>query len=147
MIFLTAVFTIGNVTWTVFQYIWFKDCSSSLTMMIITTIVNVLFYGLIFLRTREDASIFTSSVVVSYVLYLQWSALSSSPTEECNPFYETNVNTTLQILGGLFFTMISLLVISSASKSGEETNLTAQVNGHLIEHDEDHQDLEEIEPL
>ena len=82
-----------------------------------------------------------------YVLYLQWSALSSSPTEECNPFYETNVNTTLQILGGLFFTMISLLVISSASKSGEETNLTAQVNGHLIEHDEDHQDREEIEPL
>jgi Serine incorporator (Serinc) len=94
-------------------------------MMIITTIVNVLFYGLIFLRTREDASIFTSSVVVAYVLYLQWSALSSSPTEHCNPFYETNVNTTLQILGGLFFTMMSLLVISSSSKSGEEKNLTA----------------------
>jgi hypothetical protein len=70
LIFLTVVFTIGNVTWTVYQYIWFKDCSSSLTMMIITTIVNILFYGLIFLRTREDASIFTSSVVVAYVLYL-----------------------------------------------------------------------------
>ena len=124
MIFLTAVFTIGNVTWTVFQYIWFKDCSSSLTMMIITTIINILFYVAVFLKTREDASIFTSSVVVAYVLYLQWSALSSSPDSECNPFFETNVNTTLQIVGGLFFTMISLLVISSSSKSGEEKNLT-----------------------
>lgn len=138
LIFLTILFTIGNVTWTVYQYIWFKDCSSSVTMMIVTTIVNILFYGLVFLRAREDASIFTSSVVVFYVLYLQWSALASSPDQECNPFFETNVNTTLQIVGGLFFTMISLVVISSSSKSGEETNLTTKVNGHLIEHDEEH---------
>ncbi len=43
--------------------------------------------------------------------------------------------------------MISLLVISSSTKSGDETNLTAKVNNHLIENDEEHQDDEEIEPL
>ena len=43
--------------------------------------------------------------------------------------------------------MIALAVISSSSKSGEEKNLTTQINGHLIENDEEHQDQEEIEPL
>jgi hypothetical protein len=90
-------------------------------MMIVTLVVNTIFYGLVLLRTREDASIFTSSVVVAYILYLQWSALSSRPTEEYNPFYDTNANITLQILGGLFFTLISLLMILSSSKTDEET--------------------------
>ena len=107
-------------------------------MMVVTNIVNILFYGLVLLRARQDASIFTSSIVVAYVLYLQWSAFASNPDSKCNPFYETNLNTTLQILGSLFFTMISLLVISSSSKSGQETNLTAKVNSHLIENDDDH---------
>ncbi len=89
-------------------------------MMIVTLVLNIIFYGIVVLRTREDASIFTSSVVVAYILYLQWSALSSSPTEECNPFYDTNANITLQILGGLFFTFISLLMILSSSKTDEE---------------------------
>ena len=90
-------------------------------MMIVTLVVNNIFYGLVLLRTREDASIFTSSVVVAYILYLQWSALSSSPIEECNPFYDIYANVVFKILAGLFFTLISLLMILSSSKTDEET--------------------------
>jgi hypothetical protein len=52
--------------------------------MTVTVISVLVSYAIVFLRTREDASILTSSVVSSYLLYLQWSALASRNNETCN---------------------------------------------------------------
>jgi serine incorporator 1/3 len=86
IIFITALITIGNLTWIVFQYIWFSNCGSNNAIMTVTLVAAIASYAIVFFRTREDASLLTSSIVVSYLLYLQWSALASSPTTECNPF-------------------------------------------------------------
>jgi Serine incorporator (Serinc) len=77
IIFITAVFTIGNVVFAIFQYIWFSGCSTNVVIMTITVISSVASYVVVFFRTREDASILTSSVVSAYLFYLQWSALAS----------------------------------------------------------------------
>ena len=69
--------TTGNITWIVYQYIEFGGCSKNVWIITLTVVAAVLMYGLILLRTRNDASALTSSIVLAYCLYLQWSALSS----------------------------------------------------------------------
>lgn len=58
------------------QYQTFK-CGNLITLMTITLVAVVLMHGLILLRPRKDASILTSSIASVYILYLQWTALSS----------------------------------------------------------------------
>ena len=149
IIFLTLTLTAGNITWMVYQYIWYKECGSNSTMMSITLAACVFFYVIVFFRTREDASMLTSSIVVSYSLYLQWSALASKPDIVCNPFINSNTNTTMQIIAGLSFTFMSLAIISSTTKSEDKSNLTTKMNGHLMENEEGKGGVvdEELEPL
>ena len=92
LISLTALFTAGNIVWIVFQYILFgaKTCTYNNWQMSITCICGFLMYALVLLKARHDASIFTSSLVLTYCLYLQWVALSSNPYKDglCNPYYD-----------------------------------------------------------
>lgn len=70
MLFMTGLITIGNIVFIVFQYIWFSGCGSNNVIMAITLISGIVSYAIVFYRTREDASILTSSIVVAYLLYL-----------------------------------------------------------------------------
>lgn len=70
IILLTSLITIGNLTWLVYQYIWYHDCGYNNAIITITLVASIAFYIIVFLRTREDASILTSSIVVTYILYL-----------------------------------------------------------------------------
>jgi Serine incorporator (Serinc) len=94
--------------------------------MTVTLVASIASYAVVFFRTRQDASILTSSIVVSYLLYLQWSALSSRPNDSCNPFQNSAANTVMQIVAGGFVTAISLMVISSTTKKSD--NLTTKMN-------------------
>ena len=145
VIVLTALFSIGNVVWLVFQYIWFSGCATNNIVMTITLVACIASYAVVFFRTREDASILTSSIVVSYLLYLQWSAMASRPNDQCNPFENSSTNTILQIVVGAFITIISLMVISSTTKKSDKDNLTTRINQPLMENDED--DHERLEPV
>jgi hypothetical protein len=103
--------------------------------MIITLVAGILMYGLVLLKTREDASMFTSSLVLSYVLYLQWSAFSSNENPQCNPFSinvinptnNAKANTISMMCFGLFFTFASLLAISMSTKKADEDNMETAV--------------------
>lgn len=135
LISLTLILFGGNITWIVFQYIEFSNsfCGWNWWQMTITCVAAVAMYGLVLLRTRKDASIFTSSLVLTYVLYLQWSALSSNPNLECNPYVSAAWNTTFLMIMGMVFTFISLLIISAATFKEEKTyeandNAQAAVN-------------------
>ena len=82
--------------------------------MIMTMLIGIGMYVIVFFKTRDDASLFTSSLVFSYHLYLQWSALASDDDEHCNPFFTgTSSATTMQVILGLFFTILSLFVIAA----------------------------------
>ena len=93
---LFLVLTGGNVTWIVFQFIEFgnEGCGGNITFMIITCILSLFMYVIVVFRTREDASLLTSAIVVAYNLYLQWSAMSSNPDQTCNPYTQSAGNTT-----------------------------------------------------
>ena len=93
LIGLTVVITLGDVVWLVYQYIWYHSCGYNTAIITVTLIASISFYVLVLLRTREDASILTSAIVVTYLLYLQWSALASNPDAECNPFGQSGDNT------------------------------------------------------
>ena len=70
LIVLFITMTVGNVVWIVYQFIEFSGCGGNIAIMVITCVLALIFYGVVLLRTREDASMFTSSLVVSYCLYL-----------------------------------------------------------------------------
>jgi len=131
LISLFSILTIGNVVWIVYQFIEFGGCSGNLTILIITAIAGFLMYVLVLIKTRDDASMFTSSLVLSYCLYLQWSAMSSNSNATCNPFSPNSTsglnwtaNTVMMMIFGLIFTFSSLFVISATTKKEEEENLT-----------------------
>lgn len=84
LIGLTLSLFVGNVIWIWIMFDTFSGCIFNVWQMCFTTVMGVLMYALVLVRTRDDASIFTSSLVLTYNLYLQWSALSSKPKEECN---------------------------------------------------------------
>lgn len=113
--------------------------------MWVTIIGIVLMYGLVVQTTRPDASILTSSIAASYLLYLQWSALSSNDNSVNNKNFGSSSNTTLQIFAGLSFTIICLVIISSSSKKADDTNIAATASGHLVEAEEDLDDKQDIE--
>lgn len=94
-------------------------------------------YGLVLLRSRDDASILTSGVASSYVLYLQWTALSSGTDPDGNVNLNSRALVIWQIWLGIFFTVIPLFTVSASTKSDDETSVTAEAGGHLLEKKED----------
>lgn len=127
LIVLFFLFTGANITWLVFQYINFSGCGGNVAIMITTTIIGTAMYGLVLLRTRSDASVFTSSLVYFYCLFLQWSAFSSDTTDTCNPFNPNSnsgknarANTISMMVIGLLFVFASLLVVASITKHEDE---------------------------
>jgi len=136
LIGLTLALTAGNIFWIVWQYIQF-ECGYNIAIMTITCVGVVAMYGLVLVRSRTDASIFTSSIAALYCLYLQWSALASSSDAACNPLGGRKSTVVTQILLGLFFTVIALSVISGSTKSASEGALTSEVGGHMMEKGED----------
>jgi len=115
LVIIFFVLTGGNITWIVFQFIEFGSCTGNNWIMSFTLIAGVLMYGLVILKTRDDASMLTSAIVLSYCLYLQWSALSSDNDNNCNPYTESAANTMTLLVFGCFFTFTSLLVISAST--------------------------------
>ena len=132
-LFLTGI----SLGWLGMQYYWYHGCGYNNIIISITILAGIAFFVIVFLRTREDASILTSSIVLLYVSYLQWSALAANPNQTCNPFGDSSVNTVMQIVLGLFFTFISLIVISGSTKKSDENNLTTRANNHMMEDEED----------
>lgn len=59
----------ANLFWIVLQYIQFKK-GANITFMTITAVGVAAMYGLVLLRARKDASVLTSGIAATYVLYL-----------------------------------------------------------------------------
>jgi len=137
VIFITV--TAGNITLLVFEYKEFGNsgCGANITWLIISSVLGVLMYGVVFLRTRKDASMLTSAIVWCYQLYLQWSAMASSPDTSCNPYYNSATNTTLMIMFGLFFTFMSLLALGASTTKGGDGTVTSDMSAHVMEKEED----------
>lgn len=128
--------TVGNIVWLVYQYVEFANegCGANYTFIIISTVLGVLMYGVVLIRTRKDASMLTSAIVWSYQLYLQWSAMSSSPNQQCNPYTSSSGNTTAEIILGLFFTFLSLLIVGGSTTKGDPT-VTDTMSAHMMENE------------
>lgn len=122
-----GLFTAGNIVWIVFQFIEFSGCGGNIAIMCVTAVIAAVLYALPLLRLRQDASIFTSALVVTYCLYLQWSAFSSDYRAKCNPYNPYSLsgknykaNTICMMVFGLVFTFMSLLVVGGKSKAANE---------------------------
>lgn len=108
--------------------------------MCITIGFAVIMYILVPLRTREDASILTSSIVWLYNLYLQWSALSSNNDTQCNPNFGNDYGAiTAKIVCGCFFSAVALFTISAMTKKDgeDEKGVAVVANDHLIPEEND----------
>lgn len=91
LLLVSLIFLGLTVYGVVIQFMTF-GCSGNKVIMSVTTIAVVVIHALVFLKPREDASILTSSIASVYMLYLQWSALSSEIDPVCNPNQKSGGN-------------------------------------------------------
>jgi len=144
LIGLTILIYLGDLTFLVFQFIWFKGCVLNIIILCITIVFGIIFTLLVAFKTREDSSILTNAFVMTYALFLSWSALASRPEDKCNPFVEHNANTLYQIAFGLLFTLISLFSISMVTKNEDDEGKMPVMSAPLVEKEEDEEELEDI---
>ena len=140
LIVIFLLITAGNITWLIFQYIEFANegCGANITFILISTVLGFIMHAIVIFRTRKDASILTSAIVWCYQLYLQWSAMASSPKVECNPYYtDAAGNTTAMIILGLVFTFLSLLVLGGSTTKGDDSTITGAASAHVMEKEDD----------
>lgn len=132
LVFGFLVLTIGNIAWIVKMFIDFgpKSCGGNIAIMCVTVVCGIAMYILVLFRTRSDASVFTSSLVLAYCLFLQWSAFTSSPHLECNPLNPLSnngknyyANTVLMTVFGLFFVWSSLIVVSAVTTKEDDKQM------------------------
>ena len=134
----------------VYQYIWFSSCPKNIAFISISVVFGIAFYAVVPFRTRSDASLLTSSFVLSYILYLQWSAMSSDDINNfcfSESYFRGNygISDGFKIGLGCSFTFVSLLVISASTREKEEANVAVAVNEVAMEDAETHEVLEDLE--
>lgn len=130
--------TAGNIWWIIKMFMTFS-CTYNIIIMSVTCLAVIAMYALNLLGTRKDASICTTAVAALYILYLQWTALSSDDDKVCNGNFGQESNTVWQIVAGLAFTFVALSIISASSTSGEDKPAD-DIGGHMMEKKEDLQD-------
>ena len=138
----TALFYIFDAIFFYHQIKWFGSCQFNIWVFVVLIIMFVIFTIMTVLQTREDASILTNSIVVSYLLYLSWSAFASEKNESCNPFLKSDSNTLAQIVLGFVFTSISLLSISIVTKNNTSNENGFESNWAESEDSEEIKDIE-----
>ena len=144
MIVFTVVVYIFDIGFIVYQFIWFSGCTLNIIFLCVTIAFAIIFTVLVAFKTREDSSILTNSFVISYSLFLSWSAMASRPNDSCNPFIKSNANTLYQIGFGLLFTMISLFSISMITKNDDDEGHLPAMSSPLVEKEEDEEELSDI---
>ena len=78
----SIISTIGSGVWLVYCYIWFWGCALANFILLETTVFIIFFYFAAVSRVcnivmRENYTIFVTSWVVPYIIYLMWTALAS----------------------------------------------------------------------
>jgi hypothetical protein len=134
--------TAGNV-WAIIKMMKLfsgEGCGQNSTWIIIMCILGIFIYiAPIFMRARPDASVLTSAILFSYIIYLQWSSLVSNHDEDCNPYVGKPSGTFLQIIFGLIFTFICLFIIAGtsstddSSKKNDNVNVAEAITSHMKE--------------
>ena len=69
---LFIILSIGNIVWIVVQFMIFggSGCAGNNIQMSLTLILGIFMHTIVIFRTRKDASVLTSALVLSYNLYL-----------------------------------------------------------------------------
>jgi len=125
---MTVLINCGTLAFLAMQYFWFHACAGFVVVVTYTLVFCLAFFLVVLFRTRQDASVFTSSIVSAYITFLSWSALASSPDSACNPFATNSANLATQIVLGGFFTFVSLFgvsVMSTRSNAPAKTDTKA----------------------
>ena len=113
IVFLLLI-TVANIAWLVMMFITFGGLSTgNLAMLIVTAVVYLLFLVLPCFEIRHDASIFTSSLVSFYIIWLQWSALSSNPDATVNPYAGSSGNATARLTISLLFCFVAIFTFAA----------------------------------
>lgn len=136
------VLTISNLAWIVIMFVEFghKGCGGNIAIMCGTLVSGIAMYGLVLVRSRSDASMFTSSLVLTYCLFLQWSAFTSDIKTECNPLSPLSdsgrnfyANTVMMTVLGLFFVFSSLLTVAAITKKeGDDKQMATELNSAML---------------
>lgn len=121
LLIMTLIITSISIIFVVLEYIWFSKWWANNIIIIVPVLFTIGYVIWVILKTRQNGSLFTTSIVLAYLVYLTWTVLASRPDGTCNSFYHTGYGTVLHILFGLFFTFLILSILASGVKGDKDT--------------------------
>jgi len=106
------------LTGIVLMFVYFNGCSTSDSFISIT-LIAVLAFTAVQLTAPEDSghNLLVSSVVACYVVYLTYVAVSSNPTDVCNPLYSDSDSVTGIVIGLIIAFCSIMATVYFASQS------------------------------
>lgn len=117
----TIIVALISLVFIILEFVWFHACWANNLLILVPVLFAVGYVLCVIFKTRENGSLFTSAVMVLYLVYLNWTALASRPSDNCNPFYLEDFGTVLQVFFGLFFTFLTLVILACGVKSTKNT--------------------------
>jgi len=142
LVVLAAILALISLVFVILEFVWFSGCWSNNLLILVPEIFTAGFVVLVILKTRENASLFTTSAMHLYLVYLTWTALASRPTDSCNPFYQEDHGTILQILFGLVFTFITLIILAFSKRDTDKEHVENRLKNMVAEDDNSDDELE-----
>ena len=126
----------------ILEYVWFYDWWANNIIIIVPVVFTIGYVLWVIFKTRQNGSLFTTSVVLLYLVYLTWTSLASRPSDNWNPFYMKDFGTVIQIFFGLFFTFLALVILASGTKS-DKSSPEAKFKNIAAEDKDDNTEIEQ----
>ena len=142
LLIMTIIVTSISIIFIILEYVWFYEWWTNNIIIIVPVLFTIGYVLWVVFKTRQNGSLFTTSIILLYLVYLTWTALASRPSSSWNPFYHTGYGTVLQILLGLFFTFLVLIILASGTK-GDKNTLETKFKNIAAEDREDNQQIEQ----
>lgn len=127
---LTIFLTLLSVIFIILEFVWYSGWWDNNIYILIPVFWCVVYVILVILKTRESASLFTTSVIVLYLVYLTWSALQHRP-ESWNDLYHNDAALVFQIVLALAVTFMVMVIYAVGAKSSDapENRINRYIEG------------------
>jgi len=103
-----------------FVYFGHDGCPAQQTLVSVTLLLCLALTAASCSKIAPHGTLLTSAVVTLYCTYLCYSALASHPDKDCNPFSETDMCSTWEMVFGLVVFAVSMASTAVSATGGKE---------------------------
>lgn len=121
-----ATLYVGNLIFTIFNFIWFASnsgCGVNIFIIILNIVFTILHTILSVSGISKNGSLITSGLQSMYLTYLTWAGLSSNPEGSCNSFLASDTVMITSLVIGFMLILVTLIYLTFSSPEENTKNV------------------------